>query len=281
MKDRILLFVIFIVITSAVGCSAATIQQSDQSQQIQKLQEDFNILRDGMYDKTMQNINLAIQGANRATSLVSTFAMTFTGVTILLGFLGIKEMDSIRKVRVDAENNLKLTKHFSLASAYTQASLYPEAVKEFLKVLEIDKNNELAHAQLGFLFMSIQQPNNAQSKFHSKQAIEINPNNYTAYLNLGVAMNRDGEKQEDILSVYLKGETIASVQMADEITIGKFRLFAGHCYKELGKKPEAKAKYDQARPLFQKYMASPIPQLSELAKRWLPELEQSYAIVSV
>lgn len=283
MKIESVLFFMFGIFIFSSYASANNIQPAQNShlQEIQQLQQNFNNLKNDFYDKTMQNVNLALQGANRATGLVSSFALIFTVLTVALGLFGIKELASIRSVRLDAENTLKLTKHFSLGNTYVQASLFPEAIKEFIKVIEIDKNNDIAHTQLGFLFMSLQQPDIVKSKFHSKRATEINSNNYTAYLNLGVVMDRSGERKEDSLSVYSKGEGIALNEMADDITIGKFKLFAGHCYKDLGKKPEAKIKYDEARPYFMNNLGSQIPQIAILAKRWLDELNGSYMFVSI
>ena len=261
--------------------------EQERLKQSQDLQSEMQKFKDNFYDKTMQNVNLALQGANRATGLVSFFAILFTLLTALLAFLGIKEASSFRNIRLDAERNLRLTSqnlelasHFHLAYTYTQAFLYVDAIKEFSKVLEINNNNEVAHTQLGYLYSALLRPEHPKSKFHSKRAIELNPQNYIAYLNLGVAMNSTGEKKEDVLSVYLKGGEIAIANLADDITIGKFKLFAGHCYKDLNKKPEAKIKYDEARPYFLKYKDSPIKELSDTAKRWLSELEDSYKIVS-
>lgn len=255
-------------------------REENYAQQMKQMEQEISNFKSGFYDKTMQNVNLALQGANRATSLVSLFAITFTVLTVVLGFFGIKEISSIRKVRLDTEKNLRLTNHFSLGYTYTQAFLYSEAIKEFLKVVEIDNNNDIAHTQLGYLFLSLPQPDFSKSKLHSKRAVEINQKNYTAYLNLGVAMNGLRDRQEDILTVYLKGEEIAVANLADDMTIGKFKLFAGHCYKNLKDNMLAEKKYDEARPYFKRYEDDKIPQIAQLAKRWLDELEESYKIVT-
>jgi tetratricopeptide (TPR) repeat protein len=256
------------------------IQQGQQLLQIQEVQQQLNNLKNNLNNETMQNVNLALQGANRATSLVSAFALIFTSFTVILGFFGFKELASIRKVRLDAENNLKLTMHFSAGTTYVNAGIVVEAIKEFLQVLEIDKNNIAANTQLGWLFASAQPPDQSKSKFYSRRAIELNPNNYIAYLNLGVAMDHSGESKKDVLSTYLKGEEVALREGADDITLGKFILFAGHSYKHLGDKGNAKSKYDQARVLFQKHASNSVPQIADGAKRWLKELEDNYTAVS-
>jgi len=265
---------------SSLVFSATRQSQENYVQKIKELNREVVDLRNNFYDRTMQNVNLALQGANRATNLVSLFAITFTALTIVLGFFGFKEFSSLKRVRVASEKALKLSAHFNLAYTYTQAFLYSEAIKEFLKVIEIDNNNDIAHIQLGYLFLSLPQPDYSKSKLHSKQAVKINPENYTAYLNLGVAMNSLGDKQEDVLSIYLRGEEIAVANLADDITTGKFKLFAGHCYKNLNEKMLAKNKYDEARPYFEKYKDDKMPQIVQLAKRWLDELEKSYKIVT-
>jgi len=256
-------------------------QRESYVQQAERLEQKISDFKDSFYDKTMQNVNLALQGANRATTLVSVFAITFTVFTIILGFWGIKELGSVRMVRLSAEKNLELTKHLSLGFAYNQASLIPEAIREFFEVVRIDGKNLVAHTQLGYLYMSLSKPELEKSKAHSKIAIEINPKNYIAHLNLGVVMSQKGDKQEDILLVYLNGEKVAIEEGADDITIGKIKLFAGHCYKNLKMKPEAKNKYGEARPYFEKYKDNKIQALAVISKRWLDELEQSYKIVSV
>ena len=128
--------------------------------------------------------------------------------------------------------------------------------------------------------MSLTPQDYVKSKVYSKRATEINPNNYTAYLNLGVAMNNAGDKKDEVLSLYLKGEKVAIANLADDITIGKFKLFAGHCYKDLKNKSSAKVKYDEARPYFAKYKDSQIKEFAAIAKGWLGELEESYKSVT-
>jgi len=253
------------------------LNQVQQNQQLQK--ESFNSVEE-FYGKTMQNVNLALQGANRATSLVSLFAIIFTGLTFILGFWGVRELWAIKKLRADAEKNIKLAKHINLAYTYMQINLITQAKDEFLKVVEIDEENEVAHTQLGYIFMSLIRPDTQKSKYHSKRATEINRGNYVAYLNLGVVMNRMKEKQEDILTVYLEGEKVAIDKMADDITLGKLKLFAGHCYKNLGKNEKAKDKYNEAKIYFERQENNEILDISKVAKRWLKEMRESYIIVT-
>ena len=108
------------------------------------------------------------------------------------------------------------------------------------------------------------------------RAIELNPNNFNAYLNLGVAMSQAGDKAEDIISTDSKGETAAINNMADDITIGKLKMFTGHNYLKLDKKNEAKAKYDEAKPYFEKNKTNSIKEVADFANRWLQELEDHY-----
>ena len=291
----LIFFLIFTNVACAATKSSVSISVADQQDLIaaseadskntsgllnqnkyEEWRDEMDSFRNNFYDKTLQNVNLALQGANRATTLVSVFAVTFTLITLILGVLGFREVSHIRKVRVDAEKNLRLTKHLSLAFSYSHANLFSQALSEFLQVLRVDDNNEVAHTQLGFLYMSLLKPDLTNSITHSKKAIKINPNNFTAQLNLGVVVNRAGAPQEEVVSIFLKGEEVAIANGADDITVGKFKLFAGHAYKKMGQKDKAKIKYDEARPYFETQATNSIAQIAELAKSWLEDLKREY-----
>ena len=132
-------------------------RQNDKESLTQYKQNQKNMYEvyEKYFDKTMENVKLAIQGANRSTTFVSIFAITFTILTILLGLFGFHEITLIKKIRVGGEKALKLTKHLGLGLSYTQAVLFQQAIKEFENVVEIDPDNDLAYSNLGYLYLSV------------------------------------------------------------------------------------------------------------------------------
>ena len=68
----------YFAVFSSLAFSATRRSQENYVQKIKELNQDIVDLRNDFFDKTMQNVNFVLQGANRVTILVSVFAIMFT-----------------------------------------------------------------------------------------------------------------------------------------------------------------------------------------------------------
>ncbi len=66
------------------------------------------------------------------------------------------------------------TLYYYLGLAYTQAKIYPDAMRAYVKSLEYDPNSPEAHCNPGLLY-AYQDNNPSKMLYHLREALRLNP----------------------------------------------------------------------------------------------------------
>ncbi len=89
------------------------------------------------------------------------------------------------------------------AYAYTMVNHFNEAKKDYERTLELNKNNEIAHNNIGLLFYE-QFKDYKNAKEHYEKAIEINPSYIDTYYNLAILLSEGLKEYENAKKHYEK-----------------------------------------------------------------------------
>ena len=119
---------------------------------------------------------------------------------------------------------------------YLQKQQYPEAIEEFLKVLEVDPNNFDAHLLLGNSYREIAK--NYSELKHLKIAVELEPNNFDANWDIGHAYLRMNDFEN----------SLTHFKKASELEPNHFGASSmiGHVYLDTGKFKEAIGQFEKS-----------------------------------
>ena len=119
---------------------------------------------------------------------------------------------------------------------YLQKQQYPEAIQEFLKVLEVDPNNFDAHLLLGNSYREIDR--DIYELKHLKIAVELEPNNFDANWDIGHAYLRMNDFEN----------SLTHFKKAVELDPNHFgaRSMIGHVYLDTGRFQEAINQFEKS-----------------------------------
>ena len=244
--------------------------QSVSRGEIIELKNKVNNLESSFYQRVMDDARISLDSAKQATSLVSVASYIFILITFLFGLFGLREWRSISKVRKKAERDIDLVRHFSLAEMYLRNGINSEASREYEEVLKIDSHNLIAHMQLGFLYTDTFKDRAIE---HCKKAVELDRNNFTAYLNWGVNLDHTPASKRDVLVIYETAEKLGEAQRLDDLSLGKLKRFIGSCYENLEEWKTALSKYKEAKARLEKVRQTGIPDIIRNADYWLRDLD--------
>ena len=119
---------------------------------------------------------------------------------------------------------------------YLQKQQYPEAIQEFLKVLEVDPNNFDAHLLLGNSYREIDR--DLYELKHLKIAVALEPNNFDANWDIGHAYLRMNDFKN----------SLTHFKKAVELDPNHFgaRSMIGHVYLDTGRFQEAINQFEKS-----------------------------------
>lgn len=181
----------------------------------------------------------------------------------------------------------------NLGMAYISSGQYPEAVRCFLKSLDINPHYEMAYANLGFLYNKLGQYEQAVS--YIKKSIEIDPNNAQPYNNLGSAYAGQ-EKFDEAVPLYKKAIQL-DPEYADAyanlgyayVALKQYEAGIENMHKAVQKNPQDAAsysnlgyayyilnRYQESRDNFQKakelFLAYKDEANAQMAEEWLNKI---------
>lgn len=145
----------------------------------------------------------------------------------------------------------------NLAISFTRKKLYEDAKKAYFKAIEIDSKWSDHHVNLGWLYLNIDQVNEASKE--GKVALKLNPDNEWAYDLFGNIYISQGKLKEAINS-YKKAISLCP---KDDAYLPSYYFTLGLLYVKIGDKSEARKQFRSALKLRPNYWEAE-KQLKEL-----------------
>ena len=210
--------------------------------------------------------------ATFATNMISLASFLFMVVSVILAWFGISEWRGFRQIKEKVKKDSGLFAHIQLAEMYDRNGMTDKAISEYESAKLIQPDNIVAATRLGFLYDGVSYE---KAVDNSKKAVELDARNFAAYLNLGVSLsNAPTDRTKEALDAYLKAEEISKISRVDIISMGKVKLFIGHCYKKLGENANALLKYKEAEGEFNDGKKINVLEVNRQADHWLDELNR-------
>lgn len=156
---------------------------------------------------------------------------------------------------------------FDLARSLYNQKRYIESLKYFNKAFDLDRNNWVSAMYLGFIYLSISNLNINQDQigitrnqtleksiFYSSCAVDLDPNHFNQYMNLGIAqMHFDSNilKQSGIINLQIVIDMISNDKKANSdpglfIQKCKCATFIGEIYEKLEDFSKSRSQYELA-----------------------------------
>jgi tetratricopeptide (TPR) repeat protein len=129
--------------------------------------------------------------------------------------------------------------HFGLGYLLWTQKIYPEAATEFQAELANDPNHVQAMEYLGDSYIQLNKPEQARPLL--EKAVELDPSQELARLDLGILLSDAGENEKALREL-----EIAEKLKPDDVNV-HWRL--GRLYRAMGRKEDAKAQFDKASNL--------------------------------
>jgi tetratricopeptide (TPR) repeat protein len=133
-------------------------------------------------------------------------------VLAILSFLTWQQCGYWKNSIVLYEHALQITKnndlaHYNLGDALKDQGNMEEALKHFLEAVKINPNSADAHNNIGII-LELHFKKYDEAIYHYHRALRIDSNNPGTHFNLGIALAAKGERQEAIKhfqqAIYLK-----------------------------------------------------------------------------
>lgn len=199
---------------------------------------------------------LSISGSNVGNTLgflsllvtILVFMLTLlggAGYLILRQFLNGLQRKYEEKFQ-EKSNEFDLVIQESRANFFLTKKEFHSAKDVFEKILTIDPEYYSAHEKLGLLYLGDILGKPEKAVLHNRKAIEIRPNNLYPYINLQIAVDHAHYPFEENEKAFNKALEMCGILNADEMTIGKVKLFFADKVRTL--RPDA---LERAKKLYQ------------------------------
>lgn len=178
---------------------------------------------------------LSISSSNVGNTL-GFLSLLVAIITIILALLGGAGYFILRQVfnglqRKYEDKFREKSNEFELVIEESRANLYlsmrqnGSAKDVFEKILTIDPEYYSAHEKLGFLYLGDILGKPDKAVIHNRKAIEIRPNNLLPYINMQIAVDHAHYPFEENEKAFNNALEMCGILNADEMTIGKVKLF--------------------------------------------------------
>jgi tetratricopeptide (TPR) repeat protein len=105
-----------------------------------------------------------------------------------------KHLDGTAEKDPPPPSGAKISEHIERGDALFKEKKYPEALKEFLTVIQLDEFNVLAANNAGFIYYKLEQYEEATNWF--EKTLVLDPHRAIVYVNLGDAYLKLNRKPE-------------------------------------------------------------------------------------
>ncbi len=218
------------------------------------------------------NVGNTISFLELILSIIGVFIAIFS----IAGYAYVKQkFEKLQKGYEDKFNQksreFEIMIEESRGNFYFSLRYFRQAADIFNKILTFDPENFYAHEKLGFLYTGDVLNNPDRAINHCMEALRINPDAETLYLNLLVASGHAKRPFHEIDNIYKKAIKKFEGQHIDDMIMGKLKLFYADGFSaEYPKKlKEAEQIYNEAIDHFNK-----ISKNNSEKERWLRQAQE-------